>query len=208
MAQALEVGVDEGVFLQAGDGEQVNAAGGRGEAGEFPVAGVRAGADAAASGMGRDIGAEAPDGRFQAVEPGQGARARPAHVDHFREVEGGVAQGVPGDAADLPRGQGLAEDLADAADGFAPPPAEDGEGEMREPPGEGQRQAVRQAGDQPADGSQEDVFDDMLGAVLHRLPPDVSGVRGGTRRASRRSVRAAGIQRAASSARAAAGVTR
>ena len=196
VAKLLEIGVDEGVFLVAGDGEHVDMAGGSDEAGEFPVAHVGAGEDAAAAGVGGDVGAELGEGGIHIDGAGKGAGLDAAHVDDFGEIESHVAKGNPCDGA---CGRVGAEDGADAADGFVAAGSGAEEQDAGDGGGEEERQAIGQARGDAANGAEEGVFGDVLRAVFHDGETLGAGERDGTRLASRRSSRAAGRKRTANS---------
>ena len=206
VAQALEVILHQGVFLHAGEGEHVDAAGRDDDARQFPVAHVGAGEDAAAAGMLPRIRPDAVQRLLHVDRDGQVARPCAADVEHFREVEGHVAEGLPSDGPGLAGRTGVAQHEPDAPDGLFAPRGRQREADAGENGGQTEGRPAGQGGDEAADAPQQQILGPMFRAVLHGWPSD-DAWRAGTRRARMESVQACGTNRATSSASGAARVT-
>ena len=207
VSQTLEEVLYQGVFLHAGQGEHSDTQGRNDDAGEFPVAHVGTGEDGAASGMRVGIGPDSIQGVLHVDGDWQLARTSATHIQDFREVEGHVAKGLPGDGMGTAGRAGIAQNGADAADGLAPARTAEGETQAGQTGGQQQGKAIRQPGDHGAKGAEQPVFGAVLEAVLHGWDSGDTR-RGGMRRASSGSVQAWGRKRTAISASGADRVTR
>ena len=169
LAQGQQVAGDVGVVLEAGEGENGDADLRGEEGGEFPVAGVRGGENDAGRGV---QGAPAADGFeglggvFDGDVAAFGGAVGPDEVDG---VEGDVEEGLPGDGADAAGGEGVAEDLPDAAEGFAAAGEGEGVGEAGEGPGEDVGDGTGENREGGEEGAEGEVFEAVGEAGFHGL---------------------------------------